>query len=339
MKFWQYFFLSGLIITLVGLTINLSQQQEYKWVAAMDGPSSDVVTDHDGNVFRLPFKCEDLKVKSEKYPSGAAKSHTATLVCLYNGQSDTLCVSENHPARYYQYSISLLSIGTSVVGARYVEFRVTESRAELVVYIGLVMLLVCSLGWLIVHFPKESRVGRWLMVVALMVLVTVIVVVINPMLQTREVPPILRSVWFIPHVVSYIFSYALLIAGCFTAIYASWVQKPAPLQWSKRLLKSGTGFYTIGLALGIIWARSAWGTFWNWDPKETLALITYGYYLIICVATRYVSYLENDPQLGPMGKNPYGWNFFMQFFGLILLIICWVGPQLFFNPGDSLHSY
>jgi cytochrome c-type biogenesis protein CcsB len=37
-----------------------------------------------------------------------------------------------------------------------------------------------------------------------------------------------------------------------------------------------------GIALGAYWANSAWGRYWDWDPKETSALVTwliYGIYL------------------------------------------------------------
>ncbi len=33
-----------------------------------------------------------------------------------------------------------------------------------------------------------------------------------------------------------------------------------------------------GLAMGAIWANSAWGTYWSWDPKETWSLITWFVY-------------------------------------------------------------
>ena len=36
------------------------------------------------------------------------------------------------------------------------------------------------------------------------------------------------------------------------------------------------------LILGSVWAYRAWGTYWQWDPKETAALFTwliYGVYL------------------------------------------------------------
>ncbi|MBA4393957.1 MAG: c-type cytochrome biogenesis protein CcsB, partial [Desulfobacca sp.] len=32
---------------------------------------------------------------------------------------------------------------------------------------------------------------------------------------------------------------------------------------------------TLGIVTGSIWAHSAWGTYWSWDPKETWSLITW----------------------------------------------------------------
>ena len=31
----------------------------------------------------------------------------------------------------------------------------------------------------------------------------------------------------------------------------------------------------LGLATGMIWAQTAWGSYWSWDPKETLTLILF----------------------------------------------------------------
>jgi ABC-type transport system involved in cytochrome c biogenesis permease subunit len=42
-------------------------------------------------------------------------------------------------------------------------------------------------------------------------------------------------------------------------------------------LSIGIGYpvFTAGaLIFGAIWARTAWGTYWSWDPKETWALVT-----------------------------------------------------------------
>jgi ABC-type transport system involved in cytochrome c biogenesis permease subunit len=32
---------------------------------------------------------------------------------------------------------------------------------------------------------------------------------------------------------------------------------------------------TLGLVTGMIWAQTAWGSYWSWDPKETLTLLLF----------------------------------------------------------------
>jgi hypothetical protein len=342
MKIWRYFFLFGLIITLVGLVFNLSQQKDYQCVAIKGQPASDIVSDTDGNLFQLPFSYRLEDVISEKYTSGAAKSHPAKVVCCYHGKTDTLSISENHPARYYQYDFYLRAIGKNPSSRPSAEIIVSQSPAQSIVYIGLIVLIFTSLGWVIRFFPVEGTLGRWALVLVLSIVVLSVFIVFNPMMQSKEVPPILRSRWFIPHVVSYVFSYAILLAGFISAVYADIKSSSSTLVWSQRMLKCGTGFFTIGLALGIVWAKEAWGTFWNWDPKETMALITYGYYLFLCVGTRYIHFLYYDAKTGKSRKLAYRPNVSMQFAGLLFLILCWTCPQFIadlFGLSQSLHNY
>ena len=42
------------------------------------------------------------------------------------------------------------------------------------------------------------------------------------------------------------------------------------------------GFWllTLGIITGAVWANSAWGSYWSWDPKETWSLITWLYYAV-----------------------------------------------------------
>ena len=35
------------------------------------------------------------------------------------------------------------------------------------------------------------------------------------------------------------------------------------------------GFFTVATILGALWAADAWGAYWQWDPKETWALIVW----------------------------------------------------------------
>jgi ABC-type transport system involved in cytochrome c biogenesis permease subunit len=34
-------------------------------------------------------------------------------------------------------------------------------------------------------------------------------------------------------------------------------------------------FTLLGLVTGMVWAQVAWGTYWSWDPKETLTLVLF----------------------------------------------------------------
>lgn len=43
--------------------------------------------------------------------------------------------------------------------------------------------------------------------------------------------------------------------------------------------KIGVLFITFTLLTGMVWAKPAWGTYWNWDPRETTALIMWFVYL------------------------------------------------------------
>jgi ABC-type transport system involved in cytochrome c biogenesis permease subunit len=46
-----------------------------------------------------------------------------------------------------------------------------------------------------------------------------------------------------------------------------------------RAVTLGYPLYTLGaLFAGAIWAESAWGAFWSWDPKEVGALIIWLFY-------------------------------------------------------------
>ena len=46
-------------------------------------------------------------------------------------------------------------------------------------------------------------------------------------------------------------------------------------QLSFRSIGIGFPFLTIGILSGSVWANEAWGSYWNWDPKETWSLITW----------------------------------------------------------------
>ena len=54
-----------------------------------------------------------------------------------------------------------------------------------------------------------------------------------------------------------------------------------------KMIAVGWPLLTGGIITGAVWANSAWGTYWSWDPKETWSLITWFIYAIYLHA-RYV---------------------------------------------------
>ncbi len=110
-----------------------------------------------------------------------------------------------------------------------------------------------------------------------------------------DLPPALQSAWFIPHVVVYFVGYGALALGALAAAVYLW--RPAWKVQVRGLRRDWTLGYdqlmhwcvvvgfsmlTVGLLLGAVWAKQAWGDYWSWDPKENWALIswlTYGVYL------------------------------------------------------------
>ena len=93
-----------------------------------------------------------------------------------------------------------------------------------------------------------------------------------------------------------------------------------------RLVRIGWAFLSLGMTMGALWAKEAWGDYWTWDPKETWAFATWLSYLL---------YLH----LRPSNKNQnllFAWLIF----SFILLQMCWWGINFLPSAqGVSIHTY
>ncbi|MFA5073925.1 MAG: cytochrome c biogenesis protein CcsA [Nitrospirota bacterium] len=49
---------------------------------------------------------------------------------------------------------------------------------------------------------------------------------------------------------------------------------------SYQMISLGWPLLTMGIITGSVWANTAWGSYWSWDPKETWSLITWFLYAI-----------------------------------------------------------
>jgi cytochrome c-type biogenesis protein CcsB len=86
----------------------------------------------------------------------------------------------------------------------------------------------------------------------------------------------------------------------------------------------GFPLFTIGgVIMGAIWANSAWGTYWSWDPKETWSLITWFVYAV---------YLHARLVAGWRGKKAA----VLSIIGFVAVIFTYLGVNLVLS---GLHSY
>nr|QKK48014.1 cytochrome c biogenesis protein [Physaria pinetorum] len=93
--------------------------------------------------------------------------------------------------------------------------------------------------------------------------------------------------------------------------------------WSFRIISLGFIFLTVGILSGAVWANETWGSYWNWDPKETWAFITW---------TIFAIYLHIKTNRNIRVIN----SAIVASIGFLLIWICYFGVNLL---GIGLHGY
>lgn len=174
--------------------------------------------------------------------------------------------------------------------------------------------------------------------------------------------PSLQSPWILIHVPIVLASYAAFLIGFATSILyllKKWDEdrtaliagrsvgaavaapqaalgRPGWLSWldtvpsssrldviSYRVIAVGEILLTAGIILGGIWAHMAWGSYWQWDPKETAALTSW---LI------YASYLHLHTRPSMRGPFTAWWSIA----GFLSILFCYFGVNIWIS---GLHSY
>ncbi|WP_116496650.1 cytochrome c biogenesis protein CcsA [Balneicella halophila] len=162
--------------------------------------------------------------------------------------------------------------------------------------------------------------------------VFIFVNILKPEIHNKTLMPALQSPWFAPHVIVYMFSYAMLGAGALVSLYFLLFGRKQKIETKimdliDNFIYVGLAFLTIGMLFGALWAKEAWGHYWSWDPKETWAAATWMGYLV------YVHYRNHKPL---RYKNALC----VVVFGFLLLQITWFGVNYLPSAqGLSIHTY
>ncbi|RLV50500.1 c-type cytochrome biogenesis protein CcsB [Nocardioides mangrovicus] len=175
----------------------------------------------------------------------------------------------------------------------------------------------------------------------LTVLMLDVLVLYEPVTPLRDA---LQSPWLVIHVVAAILATgAFTIGGMCSVLYlvkeralargrgtTGYLASVPELRSLDRLAYRWHAFafpvWTFAaLIAGPIWAEHAWGSYWNWDPKEVWAFITW---------VVYAGYLHARATAGWKGSRAC----WVALIGLATLWFNFVGINFFFGSG-SQHSY
>jgi cytochrome c-type biogenesis protein CcsB len=164
--------------------------------------------------------------------------------------------------------------------------------------------------------------------------------------EIQRLPAALQSGWFVPHVWVYFVGYAAVaIAAGISAMqilshHSAFVRRLQSLKFGSVLsgeeldlekisydsIRFGFVMLTLGLLVGSVWAKSAWGDFWVWDPKENWSLVTW---LV------YGAYLHLRKVKGWRG-DAAAW---VAIIGFAVVIFTYVGIGMLPTSEESAHVY
>jgi cytochrome c-type biogenesis protein CcsB len=149
--------------------------------------------------------------------------------------------------------------------------------------------LMAVLTWLYVlrRNPATRPLGAFVLLP-----VEVLLFLAGSALYVRPAPvmPALQSYWLTIHVTAVsLASGLLMVSGVASVLYllrrysrAGWLDVLPAADALDRVAYRVTIFafplYTFAIICGAIWAEAAWGRFWGWDPKETVAFIVWVIY-------------------------------------------------------------
>ena len=149
---------------------------------------------------------------------------------------------------------------------------------------------------------------------------------LKPEIHDQTLMPALQSPWFIPHVTVYMFSYSLLGCAFLIGVVRLFKENDDLLYAADTLVYIGVAFLTFGMLSGSIWAKAAWGHFWNWDPKETWALVTWLVYLMYIHLRLY-------------RRGSVKLLCILLIFAFACLQMCWWGINFLPSAAESVHVY
>ncbi|SMC19976.1 cytochrome c-type biogenesis protein CcsB [Desulfacinum hydrothermale DSM 13146] len=166
-------------------------------------------------------------------------------------------------------------------------------------YESLVFGAACVMG---IYLVMEKKTGhRALGVVpSLLAFLAMAYASFSPDVSSRIQPllPALKSNWLIAHVITCFLGYAAFAISFAISLVYLWQRRRHEAghasgrlgfipgvreldEYNYQVILFGFLWLSVGIITGSVWANSAWGSYWSWDPKETWSLITWLIYAAV----------------------------------------------------------
>jgi cytochrome c-type biogenesis protein CcsB len=235
-----------------------------------------------------------------------------------------------------------VALNLALVAGRWIEAGREPFKS---LFESLVFLALC-LGVLYVVMERLYRTRIFGLPAALMAFGCLVYALAKWDAEIVKLPPALQSAWFMPHVLVYFVGYAALAFATGVAVVQLLASR-SPAVKRLTMLRAGTmltgepldldkiaydvvrfGFVllTLGLLIGSVWAKSAWGDFWVWDPKENWSLVTW---LV------YAAYLHLRKVRGWRGDRA-AW---LAIVGFAVVMFTYLGMGMLPTAEESAHVY
>ncbi|MCK4840060.1 MAG: cytochrome c biogenesis protein CcsA [Desulfobulbaceae bacterium] len=155
-----------------------------------------------------------------------------------------------------------------------------------------------AVTWAYLSFRWRYKVKNFGVFVSPIITILMLVAALASQDMTIELAPALQSIWLPIHAGVALMAYgflALAFCGGIMYLLQEWEIKSKRFGFfysrlpslealdslNRHCLASGFPLMTLGIITGMLWTKQGTGAYWQWDPKETLSLITWLIYAAI----------------------------------------------------------
>ena len=194
-------------------------------------------------------------------------------------------------ARYGMVLAAVSHLAYTVVRFLVVGYTPITSNHEAVSFFAL------AICWSYLSFRWRYQVKNFGVFVSPIIMVMMVVAAFSSQ-QATELTPVMQSLWLPVHAsIAVVANSFLALAFCggimyllqereikgkrFGLFYSRLPSLEALDNLNNHCLTIGFSLLTLGIITGSLWAKQAFGAYWQWDPKETWSLITWFLYAAI----------------------------------------------------------